>query len=381
MKKTRIFKLENIIKYVETRLFGENVRSEDVETIVLYQGFLKSQVEKAIGKDYTTVKQKNPREQIMLDSFLNLSIPEWSFFDRARRYERMIKVYLEETGKNIPFITEYPEQKERIVMQAYSNLAYDFVSGLFIPESKHETRRIFPEHDCKDIFDIIIGPLKNVAKQADRVISTSTNEYLDAQIVEIAGKKVLNIGYVYGGQAGLLFDKILHEINGLNPEKEKTVNIYMFGRVGSLLDDSKRHDLLYPIGVIDQLDLEVGNDHITPFTNSLATTDTNNVINLNVVSVIDETYELLESAKSRDYQGTPVGSIDMEVRSSIEAVRQAKHKYWDIQDPLNINYGFIGHVSDVPLIGDKIDEELDSDIGEKKAVRRIVEYIKGGINE
>ena len=49
------------------------------------------------------------------------------------------------------------------------------------------------------------------------------------------------------------------------------------------------------------------------------------------------------------------------------------------KDNLKINLGLIGHVSDLPLRGDTLADELKSDEGEQKAVKKIIETHGGRI--
>ncbi len=60
-----IFTPEQIIKYAETRLFGDNIDPKDVHKINLFNGYLPSQLNELLIKENykpTIVKQKNRRE-------------------------------------------------------------------------------------------------------------------------------------------------------------------------------------------------------------------------------------------------------------------------------------------------------------------------------
>ncbi|MBI4453674.1 hypothetical protein HY636_03445 [Candidatus Woesearchaeota archaeon] len=464
---TKIFTPEKVIKYAETRLFGRNVAPEMAAKIELHNGALPSQLEQTLEKRYssksttkfvTRVQQTNGREPIyFVDG--TLFIPQFSGFGRSIRYERMIEAYIQaisqRDGRKILFEAHDLENDSRKTDQSYSNNAYDFVAGMFMPHGRYEDRRVFAGDDIKDITTIIFGTPSAVRKAirengkdaknakdakgakvvaanilAANVSAYGNSEYLEAQILEINNQRVLNIGYVFADQAGIIIEKILREYNSLAckackvhpkpnahpqeaeqsastinksfPQKDEqhsqhplTINMYMFGRVGGLSDNAQRHQLVYPVGIIDWIDLNEGKVLEYPMHNVFAhnhnedarfneyhrsnddnksnerSRTPNNIngltgLNLNVVSVVDETVEQLELAKQRGCI-----CIEMETRESVEAINQARRRY----QQLKINFGFVGYVSDIPLIGDTLEQELDSDKGEQDAVNVILDRI------
>ncbi|MFH1063539.1 MAG: hypothetical protein V1729_00495 [Candidatus Woesearchaeota archaeon] len=367
---TNIFKPEDVIKYAETRLFGSNVGPDDVEKIELHNGPLPSQLERSIidrAGGFVRVQQKNGREPIYF-SEKTLFIPQYSIFERGTRYELMIRAYLEATGRNIETeVIEHGEDK-RVTYMQYENNAYDFVVGLFVPEKKYEDRRIFSSTDMKDTNKIVIGPLEAVAKQA-RVIERGKSEYLDAQLVDIGGEIVLNIGYVYGGQGGLIISKMMREYAALAERQggRRSLEVFTFGRVGGLKQGMLRHDMIIPTGIIDWVRLREGKRLVHPFHNRLAPDSHESTI-LNVPSVVDQTVEQLELACANGCDG-----VEMEARDLASAIEQAQRRHYD---NLTINFGFAGNISDLPLEGDTLADELDSDKGEQAAVSRIVETVR-----
>ena len=318
-----------------------------------------------------------------------------------------------------------------------------------MPHGRYEDRRVFAGDDIKDITTIIFGTPSAVrkairengkdAKNANdakgaKVVAYGNSEYLEAQILEVNNQRVLNIGYVFADQAGIIIEKILREYNSLAckaPQKDKAfshnleqftstinqssaqeceqhpqhpleINMYMFGRVGGLSDNAQRHQLVYPVGIIDWIDLNEGKVLEYPMHNVFAhnhnrdarineyhrSNDNNKSngdnksnersrtpnkingltgLNLNVVSVVDETVEQLELAKEKGCI-----CIEMETRESVEAINQARRRYRQ----LKINFGFVGYVSDIPLIGDTLEQELESDKGEQDAVRVVFDRIQ-----
>jgi len=65
---------------------------------------------------------------------------------------------------------------------------------------------------------------------------------------------------------------------------------------------------------------------------------------------------------------------EMEAFKTLLSLENSSDRY---SGRLNINFGFVGHVSDRPLVeGDTLAEELDSDEGEQAAVSDILEKIK-----
>ena len=268
----------------------------------------------------------------------------------------------------------FPKDKARIRQKNidYDNFAYDFTVGLFVPTEKYEDRRVFDAHDIKDITTVLIGPTKAVEKQSN-VIATGKSPYLDAQIVDLSGKKILNLGYIYGDQAGIILDKMLREYYSLaeSIQRNRKIDIYMFGRVGGLSDGINRNDLVFPYGIIDEIDLLSGHQNIHPMNNVLAENKKQG-LNLNVATVIDETYELLQKAKDLGCV-----CVELETREAVESINTARNRYNNQNGPkMDVNFGFVGYVSDLPLKGDTVADELDSDKGEQDALREIIKHIK-----
>jgi hypothetical protein len=355
---TRILTPEKVIKYAETRLFGSNVTPNDVNHIELHNAVLPSQLEKIIKKkhgNFERVIQENGREPIYFKDGI-LFIPQYSGFGRGRRYEETIKAYKEIKGlPNDFFSIHFPENNPRKTYN-YDFFAYDLVKKLFLEEGMN------------DVDTIILGPIDAVAKQAE-VVKRENEEYLPYQFLYIKGKRVLNLSYVYADQGGILIDKIMREYEALATDtgKEREVCIFMFGRVGGLKDEMKRHDLVSPIGIMDESDLKEGTGFIQFFYNYLIDSDHYRGINFNPTSVINEDEETLQKAKEKGFV-----CIEMETREAVDAVNKANRRY---HDKVEGKFGFLGYVSDVPLIGDTIEKELDSDKGEQAAVTEIIRNI------
>ncbi|MBR9691783.1 hypothetical protein GOV06_03265 [Candidatus Woesearchaeota archaeon] len=351
---TKIFKPKDVIKYAETRLFGSNVAANDVRSIELHTAVLPSQLlENVLKEGFEEVEQENGREPIFFKEG-TLYIPQYSGFGRGTRYEEMIKAYIEASGKNIKFTERFPEDDTRKTY-LYSYFAYDLVKRLFLKEG------------MDTINTIIFGPVDAIAKQAN-VVKKANNEYLPFQYLYINDGFVLNLSYVYADQAGTLIEKIMHEYNAMYKKdgKDREINFLMFGRVGGLADGLKRHDLVYPTGVISEVDLKKASGLVLPFENVLAQGE-NQGLNFNPVSIVNEEYETLEEAKNK-------GSIcvEKELKKSVSAISEANENY---AGHVIGRFGFVGYVSDLPLKGDNLATELDSDKGEQDAVKKIIENI------
>jgi hypothetical protein len=363
--------------YAETRLSGVDRHISTFNEIQLHNGVLPSQLEQFISKNYghfSRLEQPNGREP-MYHSGNTLFIPQYSGFARAHRYKFMIDAYIDTSGRNIIFRTFNLDNSARKKNNAYDNNAYDFVVGMFVPDGSYEDRRVFKNNDIKDITKIIFGSTNAVAKNQNvKVIETGSSEYLDAQIVEIDGERVLNLGYVYGDQAGILLDKILREYEGLYEDKvqmtglKQDIDVYMFGRVGGLEDDVKRHDLICPVGIIEHVDMNEGRNLMHPIHNVLASMPGVRVgYNYNVYNVIEEAVDELLLANKNGCI-----CVEMETSGAFKSMDGANGRYCET---LNIPGGFVGNVSDRPLHGDTIEKELDSDKGEQRAVQVIVDYL------
>jgi len=364
---TRIFTEEQEVKYLDTRLYGKNATPEQVKAIYRYDGFLPSEVRAILVRNgsFYGVLQENPREQFYLQD-ATIHIPQFSGTGRELRYRRMMERNKELRG-DVEIKAFWPEDDYRNTENNYRNMAYDCSVGLFVPEAKHEGRRVFSGTDIRDIRTITLGSTNAFAKMP--LLNRGTSEYLRSQIIDINGEKVLNLGYVYADQAGRLLEKILSEYHALavNSGKPIELNLFMLGRVGGLGDGMRRHDLVFPTGILDETDLSENRLFLNPVHNILSEGKKNTGHNLNVQNVLDETVEQLVRAKE---QGCVC--IDMELSESTKAINLARIRY----EGLKINFGVVGYVSDLPLQGDTLADELDSDKGEQEAAETIIEKIK-----
>lgn len=366
--KTPILGQDSLVRYVETRIFGENIDATGISEINQYNGCLNSTLESALSgfSGVSRVKQKNEREP-MYSTGDRLFFAQWSGFGRGKRYESNINAYKDITGRDISFNIMEKDGLSRKTNIAYDDFCYDFVMGLFVPEKKYESCRIFSDFTVNDIDTIVFGPLGSFGSQG-KVLMKGTSEYLDSQIVDISGKIILNLGYVYSDQAGRIIDKILREYEGIARDSGRLdrKDIYMFGRVGGLMEGHSVNDLVLPNGVLDQTELSNG-AHTTRFNNSLGNFGNAPQFVLNVPTVIDETVEDLVHARE-------LGAVcaEMETRESIIAIDLARSRYHN----LKVNFGFIGYVSDVPLSGVTLADEPDCSKGEIRAAEYVAERIR-----
>ena len=390
---TRVLSGPKLVEYAERRLFSTGTPSEGkayvtpdmVKRIELHNGILPSglildQIERQGNYKVTQIVQENSREPIFFHEG-TLLIPQYSGFGRAKRYQRLVEAYTEESGRDIEFVIKDKKDKARKTIIAYDNDAYDFVKGMFIPEPKYEEWRVFPDHTVEDISAIVIGPLKAVAKQADEIIDISDKEYLGAQIVRFGNVLAVNLGYVYADQAGVIIDKMLREYTAAVQEKQESsprrLDICIMGRAGGLEPDMKRHDLIFPRGAIDLTDLKAERRFEYPFFNSISppTIDGYKGCVLNVETVIDETLENLKIARSWRYKRDPImiDAVEMELRESAESINKWRRR---ANEELDIHFSAVLHISDLPLQGDTLATELDSDQGEQAALEYIVRKVK-----
>lgn len=371
---TKIFTPDKLKEYIERRLFGKNVSPSDVSRIELHNSVLPLELSEHISRsygDFVQVEQENGREPLFFREG-TLFIPQYSGLSRARRYKRMIEEYQSVSDRKFKFVINYHNGSKRRALINYSNLAYDFVTGMFMPDEEgkeYDKYRVFPNHDIKDVRNIIFGSPKAVAKQAP-VIERGQSQYLECQIVDINGQKVLNIGDVYGDQAQTIVEKMQREYAAIAlSEGHFEVNFYVFSRVGSLDHEKGRGSILYPVGVIDSSrldDLEVTPDRVQ---NCLASNSRWKGVLLNCPTVIDETIEQLQIAADKGCAG-----VELEIRRFNKAVTNAHDDYTGL---LNVNSGYALYVSDCPLYGDTLADEMISDSGEQNALDSIVREIKG----
>src|SRR3989338_1481084 len=129
---------------------------------------------------------------------------------------------------------------------------------------------------------------------------------------------------------------------------KKEVTILMFGRVGGLEEGIKRGEVVFPCGIIDGIDLERNHPFVYPIHNVLVREGDTTGWNLNVATTLEETVEQLLLAKELG-----CSCVEMETRETVEAINRARRRY---EGKLNIHFGFVGHVSDVPLRGATLGE-------------------------
>lgn len=355
---TSIFNREQIIKYAETRLFGENLRPENVRKIELHNGILPGELEKIIRSRTTenpiTVLQKNPREPLFFHDSV-LYIPQYSGVARRQRYEDMIEQYKNASGANFVFESLELHNDKRATVMEYDNFAYDFAKKLFLNGT------------MDGISTIIIGRTAAVEKQFP-VEQKFNSEYLDSQIIKNKNTKVLNINELYGDQAGRVLEHLTLEYCGHSTRGRLPLRFLIFSRVGALADGTKRQDIVYPTGIIESLEMEKYDTVMThPMHNALVNSDGISGLNLNVSSVIGETKEILEKAKKLGCV-----SVDMEISETVGMLKRATTRY---HKQMDITLGVACYVSDKPLEGDTLADELTSDFGEQKAVSQIQKFI------
>lgn len=358
---------EQVIKYAKTRLFGKNVRCNWIKEIHQFDAYLDSMLinhMKENNLDFKKVEQENGRENIYFVKDKNaLFFAQSSGFGRSRRYESMINAYIAASKKDIKYEIHYPDNDPLNTIN-FSNFAFDLSTGLFVPKEKYEANRVFENDDIKDITKIVFGSTDAVAKQAE-VVARGNSEYIDAQIVKLGGRRILNIGYVYSDQARFILNNLLHAYNSyaISNKKKLNIDVLMFGKVGGLEDSLERHDLVYPTCIINSGDKDWHQSH---FDNALIDKDGVDGINLNVKTVIGQDIKTLEYAKLAGCV-----CVEMECKESLDAINNTREWY---DHNLDIKFGFVGYVSDRPLKGDTLADELEGDEGEQAAVKKALDY-------
>jgi hypothetical protein len=355
----KIFTPEGIVRYADTRLSDEDLPVSEMTAVFQHNGVLPSFLEKELaeGGGYRRMIQPNGREP-MYSRGSEVHFPQFSGFGRDYRYKRMIEEYAKVCGRDMAFHRLDAEGNPRRTSANYDNFSYDFTKTLF--------GKGLLGGRAREVRKVIFGPLKAVAEQVP-VIERAENEYLDAQIVRVGAEQALNLGYVYADQAGILLDKLLVEYDSI-AKKEGTpleLGVYMFGRVGGLGERMRINDLVRPTGIIDDIDLRAGRAFVYPMHNVLADLGSPSLV-LNVASPLDETTEQLEGAKD-----CGCSCVEMESRESVEAINKARRRYRD----LAIDFGFVGYVSDLPLQGSTLADELPDAKGARDAVALILNHL------
>ena len=211
---TSIFTSEQVIKYAQRRLFGSNVTADDVKHIRLYNGMLPGQLEQELEfehRKYERVLQQNPKEPIY-HTAQTLHIPQYSGFGRRRRYEAMIRRYIDASGRSMDFTSLDLDNNERKTNVQYDNFAYDFTMGLFVPEEKYHP--LFAIRNARDVHTIILGRVDAVTRQGETK-AMGNSPYLSARLISFGSTTALAVGEVYADQAGILLDKILWEYEAM----------------------------------------------------------------------------------------------------------------------------------------------------------------------
>jgi hypothetical protein len=410
-----------IMEYARTRLFNSDFTPDmitNLRKIHLFPGLLPSSLKGMTGEKtgvitegIELIPQENQREPIFIDrNCENLIIPVYSGCLRTRRYSDMIERYIDclkrsPDIKNVKIqlaMHEIRGMPTQTVIE-YDNLAYDFQKRVLLenPDAPHDERVMKEEMNSIDA--IVIGPV-NLVRGAwfgkdnqdnncnGEKVKTVNDRYLKYLVGNIGGKNVLCLDYVYGDQAGLLLDRILREYATRvgNKDDMKKIDVYMFGRIGSLDPAFGRNSIAVPNFVMNETDIRRGimdHDSMTsPVMNSVLLGDDGkfmdnrgefkerygfeNVLlgtNLNSLSVAKQ-----ERAALRTARDLGCSMVEMEVLETILAIKRARYRY---ADSLSVGFGGVFYVSDRPLEGDTLEKELDSDKGAVKALEIIRQNI------
>jgi hypothetical protein len=374
---------EKAYRYASTRLLGKEMSHQDINTLALYNAYMSKLLRGEMARQnisFSRIIQENEREAIYHDEENSkLLIAQPSSKERAVRYERMFERFSDVINKNFerktPINYEIHQrcsqetgcESEAVTNIEYDNMRHDFVVRMFLREPRYISGRIFPTMDVKDINTVIFGPL-NALKRHSKVIEEGRSDYLKSQIIEIEGKNALNIDYVYGSQGGGLIKKLSREFNEIAKQKSKKskkspLYIYYFGRAASLDDKFRQNDIAFTTSITDWVSIERGYETVFNMENTFSRRGHKL---LNVPSVIDQTYEQLELAKKLGCT-----FIEMEQREMMEAVFFANRNY----DKLDIHFGSVVHVSDLPLHKITLADEFDCSLGEDRALEVIKENI------
>jgi len=378
---------ENIDVYARTRLLGNMgklaITPEMITKIELHNGLLPSELEKRAGlsKRGNLVSQENAREPIYYKDSV-LYIPQFSGNFRRTRYEDMITAWIKKCinkldNVSINFDSLDIDGDALKTLDAYREHLNDFVGS------------IFTETDMSKVSDVIFGSVKSVEDvfkedKNEKIIKDIETEYLKCQIIKINGKHVLSIDYIYGDQAGSMVNEIARRYSAMaeNKKKKLPLNFYMFGRVGGLVKDKgsesrmQRGDLVMPTQIMDDYNvaepderLRVYDLHNLLFKKSFVTRNRiySNGPTLNVVSVMTENRAVLKRAKENNAL-----CVDMEIRETVDAINKAQRNYLN---NLSLGFGFVGYVSDLPLLGDTLADEMTTQEPEYKCVRIIRNHI------
>jgi len=365
---TRIISGDNLHNYIDTRLFGSNVRPENVKKICLHNGFLPSQLItllKQFSSPFTLVEQENAREPIFFSKDV-LHIPQYSSLGRQGRYEDMCDIAVQEVFPEIEFQSYFFGNDASNIRLRYEALARDLVND------------IFSNGHIDEVDNIIFGPLEAVAQEAE-VIKAVDNEYLPYQFVDVDGKTTLNLGYVYETQLKYLIKSIADHFYGraISKDEKKSLNFFLFGRAAAIdkeeeSDDSlKINDLVTPVTSLDEFELRYKKPMGFSLSNILASEGERGA-NLSASSVVNQTKETL--LKALHY-----GCIcaEMEERAGIEGVIESNRNYnREPKEYVHSRFGCALHISDRPLLGETLATERNLKLGEQRAVRMILNYVK-----
>lgn len=399
-----VLKPEEIGVYTHTRLFNPDFTPDAIRNlrkIHLFPAALPSELS-ARFPDSSRVLQDNSRELILIDKNReNLMIAIPSSHSRLIRYADMIDRYINDfmplpqsglSGSGLQLAVSQYEGASRRTRIHFQNNAYDFTKRVMLQDPADHRSPL--REEAKDIEFIITGPLDVLTNTwfngnaNERVIEKKNDEYLDYALVEVGGRKGLALGYVYGDQAGLLLNKFLREIASHYEDngKKGKVDVYLFGKVGSLDVQHGRHSIAVPNFILSERDVDEEKDKsliMHPINNSLLFFngkcderefserygDALFGANLAVFSVAKQRVLPLLRAKI----GYDCSMLEMEIKDTLPVIETTENRPF-----LDVGFGFIGFVSDRPLEkGDNLAMELDSEEGARKALGILKEKITG----
>jgi len=286
---------------------------------------------------------------------------------RKKRDIDLVKGLSKILGRKLELEVKHYKESSVEASRRFEEFAYELVKEIFDNIDHEKTI----EHG--QIF-LILGPHK--AYKFENVLFEKQNDYLNCKIINNNGHQVIYFDYIFADQAKNILEHVYSIVSSYY--KNVDVNVFHYGKIGSIKEDVSVGDVCLPIAALDENKVINGDTRAYPIHNKLVFSKKSNDlfkqsvgnkvihgITINTTSVLNQSFEVLRQIKN-------AGGDFLEMEWSVMA--SLDHGYHSNYPNLGkINYYFAGIVSDKPLDGKTL---ADTKYPAEKMRKIVKSYIK-----
>ncbi|MBU1201502.1 MAG: hypothetical protein KJ583_01865 [Nanoarchaeota archaeon] len=256
----------------------------------------------------------------------------------------------------------YKNDKARASMR-FIELAFNLVDELYPLIDKKAVE------EQKQI-NIILGPLESLTTKNVYVEAENKNDFLNARIIRIGEKPVVNFDYVFADQGKNVLENIYIITKAKFPDAN--INIFHYGKVGILNPDIQVEAICLPTGALSERKVIEGTPRIHPIYNLLESD-----------KMLMGLFEELIGEKAKSGTTTDSTAVLRQKRKNLELCLSAGGDFVDMEwrsmstNPY-MNYFFAGVGSDKPLKGKNLantEYQKEKEINVAEAFKEIIRII------